>query len=336
LTLQLQAKNVYGGKVALSQSVSNESRNRESNMTNSSVIDPAQLIVTGSSGFVGRHYCSRYGGVPLADQDGAVDLCDAARVHSAVASLMPEAVLHLAAQSSVASSFDDPAATFSVNFLGTLNLLQALSAVGFKGVFIYVGSADVYGRTAEADLPTSETQPLRPRSPYAVSKVAAEALCYQWSQTQDFRIVLTRPFNQIGPGQDKRFAIADFAHQIVDIHRDRRSPSLVTGDLDVTRDFTDVRDAIRAYQMLLERGQNGEIYNVCSGRERSLRSLVEELLQIAGVHAELQMNATRLRPVEQRRVVGDPGKIHALLGWEPEIPLKTTLTDVLREAEENG
>ncbi len=269
------------------------------------------------------------------DQDGVVDLCDAARVRSAVASLMPEAVLHLAAQSSVASSFDDPAATFSINFSGTLNLLQALSANGFQGVFVYVGSADVYGRTAEADLPTSEKQPLHPRSPYAVSKVAAEALCYQWSQTQNFRNVMTRPFNQIGPGQDKRFAIADFAHQIVEIRRGHQSPYLVTGDLDVTRDFTDVRDAIRAYQILLERGENGEIYNVCSGQERSLRSMVEDMLQIAGVHAELQTNATRLRPVEQRRVVGDPSKIHTLLDWKPEISLKTTLTDVLRAAEEN-
>jgi GDP-4-dehydro-6-deoxy-D-mannose reductase len=294
-----------------------------------------KLLVTGSSGFVGRHFCSRYGGVPFDDQDGAVDLRDTGRVQSAVAALVPEAVLHLAAQSSVASSFDDPASTFSVNFLGTLNLLQALSAAGFQGVFLYVGSADVYGRMVEADLPTRETQPLRPRSPYAVSKVAAEALCYQWSQTQNFRIVLTRPFNQIGPGQDKRFAIADFAHQIVEIRSGRRAPFMITGDLDVTRDFTDVRDTVRAYHMLLENGRNGEIYNICSGRERSLRSLAEELLQIAGVHAELQTDSVRLRQAEQRRVIGDPSKIHALHGWSPEIPHTTTLTDVLREIQES-
>jgi len=146
---------------------------------------------------------------------------------------------------------------------------------------------------------------------------------------------LTRPFNQIGPGQDKRFAIADFAHQIVDIRRGRRPPFLVTGNLDVTRDFTDIRDAIRAYRMLLEKGQNGEIYNICSGQEYSLRSLAENLLQIAGVHAELQIDTARLRPMEQRRVIGDLSKINALLGWAPEISLTTTLTDILRQAEEN-
>jgi len=212
-------------------------------MDNSPVSVPANILVTGSNGVVGRHFCSRYGGAPLA-------------VYATIASLMPDAVLHLAAQSSVASSFENPAVTYDVNFLGTLNVLEALSKAGFKGVFLFVGSADVYGKTEETELPTRETQPLRPRSPYAVSKVAAEALCYQWSQTQSFRIVLTRPFNQIGPGQRARFAIADFAHQIVRISRGRQQPILTTGDLDVTRDFTDVRDTVHACRMLLESGKD--------------------------------------------------------------------------------
>ena len=298
--------------------------------------DANKTLVTGASGFVGRHFCAQYGGVSFDDQDGAVDLCDAGRVHSTIAAMKPEAVLHLAAQSSVAASFQDPAATFAVNFTGTLNLLQALSAAQFKGVFVYVGSADVYGQTAEADLPTRETQPLRPRSPYAVSKVAAEALCYQWSQTQNFRVVLTRPFTQIGPGQDRRFAVADFAHQIVEMRAKRRPLLLVTGNLDVIRDFTDVRDTVRAYRMLLEDGKNGETYNICAGEGRSLRSLVEGLLQIAGVEAELRVDTARLRPTEQRKVIGDSSKIYQELGWSQQIPITTTLTDVLREAEENG
>jgi GDP-4-dehydro-6-deoxy-D-mannose reductase len=166
-----------------------------------------------------------------------------------------------------------------------------------------------------------------------VSKVAAEALCYQWSQTENFRIVLTRPFTQIGPGQDSRFAIADFARQIIEIRRNNRSPVLVTGDLDVTRDFTDVRDTARAYRLLLEKGRNGEVYNICTGHEKTLRSLVESLLQIAGVEAELQLDKTRLRPVEQRRMAGDPGKLSEQLGWAPEISLERTLTDLLNEME---
>ena len=188
-------------------------------MTGLQAINPAKMLVTGHDGFVGSHFCSAYGGIPLADHEGLVDLRDAARLHSAVAALAPEAVLHLAAQSSVAQSFSNPMETLSVNLLGTLNLLQALSATGFQGVLVYVGSADVYGKVSEAELPARETHSLRPRSPYAVSKAAAEALCYQWSQTERFRIVLTRPFTQIGPKQDSRFAIAGFARQIVEIRR---------------------------------------------------------------------------------------------------------------------
>ena len=299
-------------------------------------INPMKMLVTGHDGFVGSHFCSAYGGIPLADHEGLVDLRDAARVHSAIAALAPEAVLHLAAQSSVAQSFRDPMETLSINFLGTLNLLQALSAAGFQGVLVYVGSADVYGKVSEAELPARETHSLRPRSPYAVSKAAAEALCYQWSQTESFRIVLTRPFNQIGPKQDSRFAIAGFARQIVEIRRGARPPVLVTGDLDVTRDFTDVRDAVRAYRILLESGKNGEVYNICSGRERTLRSLVVKLLKIAGVQAELQIDSALLRATEQRRMVGDSTKINEGLGWAPEIPMDKTLQDLLNEMERDS
>jgi GDP-4-dehydro-6-deoxy-D-mannose reductase len=294
-----------------------------------------KILITGGSGFVGQHFSSLYGGIPLASPDGPVDLRDQASVRSAVALVRPDAVLHLAAQSSVASSFDNPSETFHVNFFGTLHLLEALQTIGFNGVFVYVGSADVYGATDETQLPVNEAQPLRPRSPYAVSKTAAEALCYQWSQTHSFRVVLTRPFNQIGPGQNRQFAVPDFARQIVDIRRGRRAPILVTGDLDVTRDFTDVRDVVHAYHMLMTRGRNGDIYNICSGRERSLRSIVDALLRIAGVQAEIQVHSDRLRPSEQRRMVGDPQKICDLIGWWPEINLETTLTDILREVEEN-
>lgn len=298
-------------------------------------IDSRKLIVTGSSGFVGRHFVRLYGGVSLDDEAGIVDLCDAARVGASIASLQPQAVLHLAAQSSVASSFRDPSATFAVNFIGTLNLLQALSAIEFKGVFLYVGSADVYGKVEERELPTRETQPLRPRSPYAVSKVAAEALCYQWSLNSGFRVVLTRPFSQIGPGQDPRFAIADFARQVVEIRDGLRPRLLVTGDLDVTRDFMDVRDTVRAYRSLLSCGESGVVYNVCSGQERSLRSVVNKLLEIAEVEAELKVDPQRIRQVEQRRMVGDPSKIAEHSGWKPEISLEQTLADILTQRETN-
>jgi GDP-4-dehydro-6-deoxy-D-mannose reductase len=297
-------------------------------MNLSSNIFCEKLLVTGSRGFVGRHFRSAYGGDHLEDEDGVVDLRDCSRINAVVSSLRPQAVLHLAAQSSVADSFSDPLSTITINFLGTLNLLQALSAIRFQGVFLYVGSADTYGQVLEHHLPTKETQPLRPRSPYAVSKVAAEALCYQWSQTHRFRIVMARPFNQIGPGQDIRFAIPSFAAQIAAIRHKAKPPVLITGDLDVSRDFTDVRDTIRAYRALLEGGSNGEIYNICSGREHSLRSLVEGLLSIAGVVAELTTDPGRVRSNEQKRMMGDPSKIYNQLGWAPEIPMTTTLSDI--------
>jgi len=302
-------------------------------MEKSPIINSSNLIVTGSNGFIGRHFCSLYGGMALTNRGVAVDLRDSKQVHSAVASMNPGAVLHLAAQSSVASSFQDPLATIEVNFLGTLNLLQALRANRFNGVLVFVGSADVYGKVDETELPTKETQPLRPRSPYAVSKMAAEGLCYQWSQTESFRIVIARPFNQIGPGQDVRFAVPDFARQIVEMRRGQRPLALLAGDLDITRDFTDVRDTVDAYNALLKDGSNGEIYNICSGQERTVRSLAEEMLEISGVSAEIRTDTERVRTVEQRRMSGDPSKLREKLGWVPQISMRKTLEDILADTE---
>ena len=301
-------------------------------MTNSPATKFSKVLVTGDSGFIGRHFRAAYGGVGLLDAEGIVDLRDAKRLNIAVAAVQPDAVLHLAAQSSVASSLQDAAGTYEVNFLGTLHLLEALRAIDFKGVFLYVSSADIYGSVAETDLPIHEDLPARPRSPYAVSKLAAEALCYQWSRSCDFRIVMVRPFNQVGPGHDPRFAVPDFARQVIAIKRGTHPPVLTTGDLDVTRDFTDVRDSVRALHRLLEGGHNGEIYNLCTGVERTLSSLVRMLLELAGVTAAVQTDPARLRPVEQRRMAGSYAKIREHLGWEPSIAIETTLADILKEA----
>ena len=292
-----------------------------------------KLVVTGSSGFIGRQFCASFGGSSFSDVDGDVDLRDAARVHAAVAALQPEAVLHLAAQSSVKLSFDDPVTTYEVNFTGTLHLLQALQASGFKGVLLMASSADIYGNVPEEDLPIRECRPALPRSPYAVSKVAAEALCYQWAQVSQFRIVMVRPFSQIGPGHGATFAIPNFARQIVEMKQGLRAPALHTGNLDVVRDFTDVRDTVRALHLLLQNGVNGEAYNICSGQGRTMRSLVEDMLRLAGVQAEMSVDPDRLRPVEQQRMIGDNGKIREHAGWVPEMPMQTTLNDVLKDAE---
>ncbi|HEY2817058.1 MAG TPA: GDP-mannose 4,6-dehydratase [Casimicrobiaceae bacterium] len=292
----------------------------------------ARLFVTGLGGFVGSHLAARIALDPAVyELAKAIDfeLRDPASLERALSSARPDLVVHLAAQSSVAESLRDPRTTYEINYLGTLNLLEALSATGFHGRMLYVGSGDEYGFVADTELPVPETHPLRPRNPYAVSKVAAEALCYQWSQTGAFEIVLARPFNSIGPGQGTRFAIADFARQIVEAARGRRPPRLETGDLDVTRDFTDVRDVVAAYLVLLERGVNGEAYNVCSGREQVLRDLVEQMAALAGVALELVTVPARMRPGEQRRMVGDAAKLFKQTGWFASTPVATTLRDII-------
>ncbi|OCX71426.1 NAD-dependent dehydratase, partial [Acidithiobacillus thiooxidans] len=253
---------------------------------------------------------------------------------AAVAAIRPDAVLHLAAQSFVPASFENPHETFDINLYGTLNLLEALQAAAFRGRMIFVGSGDTYGQVPEAALPVREDHPLHPRNPYAVSKVAAEALCYQWSQTSSFEIVMVRPFNHIGPGQSPRFAIADFARQVTEIRLDRREPVLQVGDIDVTRDFTDVRDVVRAYALLLEKGRNGGIYNVCSGREYRIRDLLRQLLALAGIEATIEQDPVRLRRAEQRRMVASFDLLHQDTGWQPAIPMEESLQDLLNDWKE--
>lgn len=248
--------------------------------------------------------------------------------------LQPDAVLHLAGLTSVAESFSNSEAFFDVNFHGTWNLLKALRSAAFDGRLLFVSSGDCYGDVAVAELPVPETRPLKPLSPYAVSKVAAEALCYQWARTNELDVVMTRSFNHLGPGQDVRFAIPSFAKQIVAIRRGLSQPRIVTGDLDVTRDLTDVRDVVLAYLALLDRGTAAEVYNVGSGRETRLRDVLDQLLLLAGIEAEIVTDATRMRAGEQRRAMADVRKIAADTGWSASIPLGETLMSVLNEWEQ--
>jgi len=287
------------------------------------------LLATGLSGFVGSYCAQQLAAVGLLHEGRPVDLRSREEVRAAVAEIEPDTVIHLAAQSSVVASVEDPTLTYEVNFGGTLNLLLALRDAGFRGRMLYVGSADAYGSVSQAELPVSEARPLKPLNPYAVSKVAAEALCYQWSQTGPFEIVIARPFNHIGPGQSDRFAVASFARQIAAYRAGRAQRRLAVGDIDTTRDFTDVRDIVRAYASLLVSGRNGEAYNVCSGVERSLRNVIQAMLGASGVTMEIEVGEERLRKLEQRRMLGSFAKLQADTGWKPEIPFEETLIDTL-------
>ena len=181
-----------------------------------------------------------------------------------------------------------------------------------------------------AALPVEETRLPAPRNPYAVSKLAAEALCRQWSMTEAMDIVVARPFNHVGWGQGDRFAISDFARQIAGIRSGRRKPVVSAGDIDVTRDFTDVGDVVHAYFALLESGAPGETYNVCSGREQSVRCLLERLASLAGVDIAIEQDPARLRKSEQTRICGSPAKIRAATGWQASTPLDESLTAMLQ------
>ncbi len=302
-----------------------------------------RLLVTGQHGFVGSTLVDMLRREPelrhwtLLATPQSLDLRDPQAVAAIVpASAAPDAVIHLAAQSWVPDSFRDPATTLAVNLVGTLNLLQALQRCRFTGRMIYVGTGDVYGVVPETALPVTEHQLPVPRNPYAVSKLAAEALCRQWSITGSLDVVLARPFNHIGRGQSERFVVSDFARQIVAIRQGRKPPVVAVGDIDVTRDFTDVRDVVHAYFALLERATRSEVYNVCSGRDRSVRSILERLAQLAGVDVTVQVDPTRMRKAEQRRIRGDASKIHEATGWQATTPLDDSLAAMLEFWESEG
>jgi len=301
-----------------------------------------RLLVTGRHGFVGRTVTrllaseaslAQWQLAPVSEQ---LELRDPNAVRALVADSAPDAVIHLAAQSSVADSLRDPAGTIEVNVLGTLHLLQALHDAKFAGSVLFVSSGDVYGRVPDSALPINERQLPAPRNPYAASKLGAEALCHQWTITTGMPVVIARPFNHIGPGQGDQFAIPAFARQIADILGGHREPVVAVGDIDVTRDFTDVRDIVFAYFALLQGGRGGECYNVCSGRERTVRSLLERLIELAGVDVRIVPDEKRMRPSEHRRAVGDATKIREATGWQPRLPLDESLSALLESCRHEG
>ena len=293
-----------------------------------------KLLITGGSGFVGTTFRNTVACTNLLRNGSEVDLTDLEAVKAAVDAAAPDRVLHLAAQSSVPLSFQDPIGTMKVNFFGTLNLLLALRSLGFKGRFLFVGSGEIYGNVPSERLPIAEVQPIRPRNPYAVSKAAAEALCFQWSQTEAFDVLMTRSFNHIGPGQSECFVVANFAKQVAEIKCGRREHVIRVGDIDVSRDFLDVRDVVQAYLALLEHGENGEAYNVCSGVELSIHWILERLIQLADVKAAIVPDPDRFRPAEQRRVVGDATKLRQRTTWSPQIDIEESLQTILHYSEQ--
>ena len=289
-----------------------------------------KLLLVGGTGFVGSHMRVALEATYLVVATGReIDVRNPDQLRALIGKVKPDHVVNLAAITTLRESFENPHDTYDINFLGTLNLLMALRECDFVGRLLFVSSSEVYGLLAEHELPVSEARIPKPLSPYAVAKIAAEALCYQWSQTEKFEIVTARPFNHIGLGQSERFAIADFGRQVAAIKLGLSEPVIHVGDIDTTRDFIDVRDVVSAYRLLLAEGRNAEVYNVCSGKERSIRSLIERMCELASVTVELRPDPARFRLSDQRRACGSNDKLVADTAWELSYFLDQTLSDIV-------
>ena len=292
-----------------------------------------RCLVIGATGFIGRHVMAsegllreRLGASPI-EAPASLDIRDAAAVRGLIDACAPDYVVHLAASTFVPDSIADPWTTYAVNFTGTLNLLSALAGAKFRGRLLFASSAEVYGAVDERALPIAETQPFAPRTPYAVSKAAGELLCIQHALTRDVDAVVVRPFNSVGPGPSERFAVSSFARQIAAL--EHAGGVLSVGNLDVTRDFVDVQDAVAGFVAILESGRRGEAYNVCSGMETNVRSVLDDLLAHSRAGIRVEIDPSRVRPAEQRRVRGDHGKLTADTGWQPRVALSASLSSIL-------
>jgi GDP-4-dehydro-6-deoxy-D-mannose reductase len=290
--------------------------------------------ITGGRGFAGQHLARELVAagqdVVLLDRSDGFDVADRAHVHDRFTGLCPQVVYHLAAFTHVGDSWQAPVETWRVNTEGTLNVLDACVAAGV-GRVVVVGSAEEYGRIDPAIERVDETAELRPASPYAASKVAADYLALQAFLGEALETVRVRPFNHSGPGQSPRFLVPAVAARIASAEADGRD-TIAVGNLDPVRELLDVRDVVRAYRLLAELGEPGAVYNVCSGVGRPVREPVEAMLAHSTRPLQLVVDPALVRPVDVPRLVGDPTCVHAATGWEPQIPLAQTLREVLEDA----
>ncbi len=295
-----------------------------------------KAFVTGANGFAGPHLIAHLHAsgddVVASDRSGRepLDITDRESVHERIAKVRPEIVYHLAAFTHVGQSFSAPARVLRVNIEGTANVLDASRAAAVHRVVV-IGSAEEYGLVAPEDLPLREDAPLRPVSPYAASKVAASYLALQAWLGSGLETIRVRAFNHTGPGQSPNFLVAALANRIAAAERDG-TDEIPIGSVEPVRDLNDVRDIVRAYRLLAEHGDPGEVYNVCSGRGVSVADMADELLSHARRPLRLVQDPDLVRPVDIPRLVGDPTKIHATTGWQPEYTLAQTLGDVLTAA----
>lgn len=290
-----------------------------------------RALVTGAAGFVGRHLVSGLlaagDEVHETDRHLGLDILDPPGLAELFGTIHPEVVFHLAGQADVGGSWSSPVETFRINAEGTMNVLLAAVHAGVERV-VAVSSADVYGQVPEAELPITEDRPLRPVSPYGASKASADLIALQAHLGHGLAVLRARPFNHLGPGQSDRFVASAMASRIA--HNELSGNEEVpVGNLSARRDFTDVRDVVRAYRLLAERGEPGEAYNVCSGRDVAVQEIADRLVALADGPMALVPDPDLLRPVDTPVLRGDPTRLRKATGWEPTITLDQTLADVL-------
>ncbi len=302
-----------------------------------------RILVTGASGFVGGHLInhlkqnhkvfatgrspeSRAGlDVPYFD----MDITDPDSIKRVLKESTPDAVFHLAAQSMVGLAWDEPANTFNINTIGTVNLINSLKGISPFSRIITVGSSEEYGLSGKTGKHLTEEHPCLPQNPYATSKLAMGQMALQLAKKYELEIIHIRPFNHFGPGQQIGYVVSDFASQVAEIEQNLRPPVLRVGDLTARRDFTDVRDVVEAYALLLEKSPASGVYNVCSGIARSAREILELLLSYATVPITVEQDQQKLRPSEVPLFVGSNAKLNQATGWEPRRQFADSILDTL-------
>jgi len=307
-----------------------------------------KALITGISGFVGSYLAEfllasgewEVAGTVFGPYDNIADLGDRLELYPAELSRLevmtfileqarPDAVFHLAAQPLVSVSRRDPWSTLEGNIHMQLNVLEAVARVNPSCRILAVGSSEEYGLVTERDLPISEDTPFRPLSPYAVSKVGQDLLALQYHLTHGLHVIRARPFNHIGPRQRLGFVAPDFASQVAAIELGRREPVIAVGNLEAERDFSDVRDVVRAYVSLITSGTPGQVYNIGSGEAHSIQEVLDVLLSMSTVSVHVRRDPARMRPSEVPRIVCDCTRLRAETGWQPTIPFEQSLRDVL-------
>jgi GDP-4-dehydro-6-deoxy-D-mannose reductase len=257
------------------------------------------------------------------------DLRDYTSVHAALAASRPDYIFHLAAQSFVPSSWTAPNETLTTNVSGQTNLFEAIRALGLDPVVQIACSSEQYGLVLPDEVPIKETNPLRPLSPYAVSKVAQDYLGYQYFMSYGLKAIRTRGFNHTGPRRGQVFVTSNFCSQVAAIELGLQEPVIRVGNLDAIRDFTDVRDMVRAYWLAVTKGKPGEVYNIATGEGIVIRKMLDRIIELAQVEVKIETDPARLRPSDVEILIGDSSKFRADTGWEPRIPFEQTLRDLL-------